>query len=149
MNVDAVKNALRRFTQRHRAAFDFVTKRESQLLELGAMAGVESHYRSNGYSTKVSSPGGARSFVVKTSTRGHPSKYSSILLEKNGQTAEAHMNLLVKGAHDEGVYCVDVGIVRAGAVPTEPDRKVKWECVPNKLLLSFARLGGSSCIRCY
>jgi hypothetical protein len=48
------------------------------------------------------------------------------------------MNLMVRGAHDEGIYCVDVGIVQAGIVPQKVDPRVKWVCVPNQALISFA-----------
>ena len=137
MNVEAVRQALRHFTRTHHAAFSVVAARESQLLELGAIVAVELHYRSNGYSSLIRSPEGTGTFVVKISTRGHPAKYSSILFEKSGETTEAHMNLLVRGAHDEGIYCVDVGIVHAGVVPEKVDRKVKWVCAPNDSLLSL------------
>lgn len=137
MNINAVKTALQQFTRHHRAAFSLIGSRESQLLELAAIVGIELHYRSNGYSTAIRSPGSAGTFVVKTSTRGHPAKYSCVVLEKDGERAEAHMNLMVRGAHDEGIYCVDVGIVRAEVVP-EKAGKAKWSCVPNESLLSFA-----------
>jgi hypothetical protein len=137
MNVEAVRRALRDFTRTHRAAFSVVAARESQLLELAAIVAVELHYRSNGYSSLIRSPEGTGTFVVKTSTRGHPAKYSSILFEKDGERTEAHMNLLVRGAHDEGIYCVDVGIVQAAVVPEKVDRKVKWVCAPNDSLLSL------------
>jgi hypothetical protein len=138
MNVDSVKEALREFTRKHRAAFTLVAKRESQLLELAAMVGVELHYRSNGYLTTIMSPGKGNVFVVKTSTRGHPSKYSFVLIEKGEESGEVHMNLMVRGAHDDGIYCVDVGIVKAGIVPQKKDPKIKWQCAPNGALISFA-----------
>jgi hypothetical protein len=47
------------------------------------------------------------------------------------------MNLMVRGAHDEGIYCVDVGIICPGVVP-EKAGKTKWTCVQNESLLSFA-----------
>jgi hypothetical protein len=55
------------------------------------------------------------------------------IFEKDGERTEAHMNLLVRGSHDEGIYCVDVGIVQAAVVPEKVDRKVKWVCVPKRL----------------
>ena len=51
MNVESVKSALREFTRTHKTEFTLVEKRESQLLELAAVVGVELHYRSNGYVT--------------------------------------------------------------------------------------------------
>ncbi len=137
MNVDAVTTALRDFARAHRTEFSVIDAREGQLLELATIVAVELHYRSNGYITSIRSPGEASTFVVKTSTRGHPAKYSSIILQKDSEQTEAHMNLQVRGAHDEGIYCVDVGIVRAGAVPEKVDRKVKWSCASNESLLSL------------
>jgi len=137
MDINVVQKALGDFTRKHRAAFSVIGERQSQLLELGAIVGVELHYRSNGYRSTVRSPQGAGTFVVKTSTRGHPSKYSSIVFEKDGAQIEAHMNLLVRSAQDDGIYCVDVGIVRPGVVPEKVNRKVKWSCIPNKSLLSL------------
>jgi hypothetical protein len=138
MNIDAIQQALREFTQKHRATFSMVAARQSPLLELAAIVGVDLHYRSNGYSSVIRSPEGSGTFVVKISTRGHPSRYSSITFEKDGQAAEAQMNLLVRGARDEGIYCVDVGIVEPGVVPENVSKKEKWVCVPNNSLLSFA-----------
>jgi hypothetical protein len=137
MNIDAVSEALHDFTRAHRTAFSVIAAREGQLLELAAIVAVELHYRSNGYITSIRSPGGAGTFVVKMSTRGHPANYSCIVFEKDGEQTEAHMNLLVRGAHDEGIYCVDVGIVQAGVVPEKVDRKVKWLCASNESLFSF------------
>ena len=137
MNIDAVQSAISDFTRKHRTTFSMLAARQSQLLELAAIVGVDMHYRSNGYASSIRSPEEQGTFVVKTSTRGHPAKYSSIAFEKDGKVTEAHMNLLVRGAHDDGIYCVDVGIVEAGAVPDKVSGKKKWLCVPNKSLLSL------------
>jgi hypothetical protein len=45
---------------------------------------------------------------------------------------------MVRGAHDDGIYCVDVGIVQTGIVPQKVDPKIKWQCAPNESLISFA-----------
>ncbi len=140
MNIDAVQTALQDFTRKHSTAFQLVAARQSQLLELAAIVGVDLHYRSNGYSSTIKSPEGTGTFVVKTSTRGHPGRYSSISFAKDGNVIEAHMNLLVRGARDEGIYCVDVGIVEAGAVPEKVAARGKWVCVPNASLFSFAEV---------
>lgn len=50
------------------------------------------------------------------------------------------MNLLVRGAHDEGVYCVDVGLVQPGVIPDTVSRKQKWICVENESLITFAEV---------
>lgn len=46
------------------------------------------------------------------------------------------MNLKVRSAHDQGVYCVDIGIVRAGVIPVSKPA-AKWECLSNADLVSF------------
>lgn len=139
MNANAVAAALKDFAKAHKTAFSEIAARESQLLELGAVVAVHGHYRSNDFNAVVQgAPGGT--FIVKTSTRGHPARYSKIVVEKNGDVAEIHTNLLVRGAHDEGVYCVDVGIVRPGAVPEKANRKQKWVCIENEALVTFAEV---------
>jgi hypothetical protein len=138
MNIAAVHEALLAFTKKHKTTFAWIGTRESQVLELASVVAVDLHYQSNGYATEIKSPDESQTFVVKTSTRGHPAKYSKIIMEKGGEVSEAHMNLMVQGAHDSGIYCVDVGIVRQGVIPEKADRKIKWQCAPNESLLSFA-----------
>src|SRR5688572_23247926 len=125
MDVSAVAAAVKDFAKAHKTAFSTIASRESQLLELGAVVAVHEHYRSNDYQSMVAGAGGG-TFIVKTSTRGHPARYSKIVVEKDGELAEIHMNLLVRGAHDEGVYCVDVGVVKPGVIPETVNRKQKW-----------------------
>ena len=140
MDVEAVNKALTSFVEKHKAAFTTISARQSQLLELAAIVGVELHYASNGYETKIESPPNAQAFVVKTNTRGHPGKYSLVHMRKENCNYEAHMNLLVRGAHDEGIYSVDVGIAKAGTVPKKIDKKVKWLYTENEDLVSFAEV---------
>lgn len=139
MNASAIAAALKDFVKIHKVAFSEISARESQLLELGAVVAVHEHYVSNGYTATVRGATGG-TFVVKTSTRGHPSRYSRIAVEKNGDAAEIHMNILVRGAHDEGVYCVDVGVVKPDVVPDTVNRKEKWICVENEVLITFAEV---------
>jgi hypothetical protein len=136
VDVSAITEALQDFSGTHKSAFSDISQRQSQLLELAAIIGVQEHYRSNGYvTTVVGAVDGT--FIVKTGTRGHPARYSRIRLEKDGLTMELHMNLLVRGAHDEGVYCVDVGVVQTGVVPERARPKHKMgmrrEQVPHYL----------------
>ncbi len=139
MDVSAISEALKDFVRAHKTAFSEIPARESQLLELAAVVAVHEHYRSNDYVTTVIGAVGG-TFVVKTGTRGHPSRYSRIRVEKHGAAAEIHMNLLVRGAHDEGVYCVDVGVVQPDVVPDTVSRKQKWICVENESLITFAEV---------
>lgn len=140
MRDDAIAGLLADFTREYSLVFIGLGHRQSQILELCAVVAVQDHYRSLDYDVAVRHPDGGRDFVVKTSTRGHPSRYSRIVVTKDGDVAEIHMNLLVRGAHDEGIYCVDVAIVEPGVVPGPTDHKSKWECLANEALISFAEV---------
>jgi hypothetical protein len=139
MDVSAITEALKDFCGTHKTAFSDISQRQSQLLELAAIVGIQEHYRSNGYVTTIIGTVDG-TFVVKTGTRGHPARYSRIRVEKDGVAAELHMNLLVRGAHDEGVYCVDVGVVQPLVVPEKAARKQKWICVENESLITFGEV---------
>jgi hypothetical protein len=52
------------------------------------------------------------------------------------ESLEIHMNIFVRGAHDEGIYCVDVGVVKSGVVPEKVNRTEKWICVENGTLVT-------------
>jgi hypothetical protein len=142
VDVEAIQRLLGEFVRQHRAAFSQVSERESQLLELGAIVAVERHYSSNGFLTRPVAPSGGdgRTFVVKSGTRGHPARYSRVIATKDADTVELHMNLMVRGAHDVGIYCVDVGVVRAGVIPETARRSDKWACVENSSLVTFAEV---------
>jgi hypothetical protein len=47
------------------------------------------------------------------------------------------MNLLVRSAHDDGIYCVDLAVTREGEVPTST-QPPKWICLTNDDLITFA-----------
>ena len=139
MDVEKVRNAIRRFARRHRQAFSEIPKRQSAMLELGAIVGVAEHYRSNGFDVDFRNPKGRNEFVIKTSTRGKPWNYSSVVLKRGKIESELHMNLVVRSAHDNGRYCVDVAIVRPDSVPTKKP-KSQWICLPNQDVQSFAEV---------
>jgi len=46
---------------------------------------------------------------------------------------------MVRSAHDDGIYCVDVGVVRANSVPREKPND-GWHCVGNSDLITFAEV---------
>jgi len=139
MNVDVIKQSLIQFERRHSVAFSHMSSRQSSILELGAIVGVQEHYRSNGFQIRVENPHQAGRFFVKLSSRGDPWKYSRIIVTKGKITAELHMNLVVEGAHDKGRYCVDVGIVNPNRVPRKKPQ-LKWTCLPNNRLISFVEV---------
>lgn len=137
MIIDEVENAVRRVLKRHPEALKAVASSQSKLLELAAVTGVAEHFKHLGFEIKVAGKTPSGAFLVKTSTRGYPWNFSRFEIASDGEKMEIHMNLMVRGAHDEGVYCVDVGVVSAGVIPTKKSKE-KWVCAPNKSLISFA-----------
>lgn len=138
MNLEALAKSLEAFVIRHRVTMERLGRRQSQILELGATIGVSQHYSASGFKVTVKNPSSGV-FVIKNGTRGHPCDYSRILCEKEGDMVEIHMNATVRGAHDGGIYCVDVALVKPNVIP-EKRPKGKWECIANRDLLSFAEV---------
>lgn len=140
MNVEAIEKSIQGFIKKHKSSLYAVGLTQSKALELGATVGVSEHYRSNGYDVEIENPkSNPSSFVVKTSTRGHPWNFSRIHLERDGNRFELHMNLMVRSAHDEGIYCVDVGIAKPESVPSAKTQE-QWICIENKSLISFSEV---------
>lgn len=139
MNVDEIEKAIKRIIKKHRAVFVKIGSSQPKLLELSAITGLAEHYKACGYSVQVSNPKGKRSFTVKTSTRGFPWNFSRIVAEKNGTSVELHMNLMVRSAHDDGVYCVDVGVTFANMIPFKKPSG-NWICLNNEHLITFAEV---------
>jgi hypothetical protein len=139
MNIEAIAATLASFVARHETTFVNLGSRQTQVLELAAIVGVSQHYSASGFAIDVRNPKDKSRFVVKTGTRGHPAEYSRILCSRNGETVELHTNLVVRGAHDDGIYCVDVGIVVPGRVPSVRSKE-KWLGLENRDLVSFAEV---------
>jgi hypothetical protein len=139
MDVTEIKKAIERVIRRHSKIFAQIGSNQPKLLELGAITGLAEHYKACGYSVRVANPKGKRSFTVKTSSRGFPWNFSRIVAEKGGASVELHMNLMVRSAHDDGVYCVDVGITVANGVPVEKPT-TDWICLNNIDLITFAEV---------
>ncbi len=137
MNLVNVKNAVKRVILKHSGGFRQIAASQTQLLELASVTGIAEHYRSIGASVSPVNPKGKRGFVVKTSTRGYPWNFSYFACDLSGEKFEIRMNLMVNGAHDEGIYCVDVGITKSNSVPySEPPNL--WIRVDNSDLITFA-----------
>lgn len=145
MDVSAVQRAVRTFISRHHTAFDRVASRETQLLEVAALAVVAEHYRRHGYTV------GPRNLVngefrVKLGSRGRISNFSWFEASDPGGSVEIHANLPVLSAFgsDEGIYVVDVGVVRARPVLGEVRRNPKTgkgsEYVHNGDLITFVEV---------
>lgn len=136
MDLSKIRTAIRRVIRNHAEAFAAIGSNQSKLLELASIAGFAEHYKANGFTVTVKNPKQKRYFAVKTSTRGDPWNFSHFVAVNGQETVEIHMNLKVRSAHDQGVYCVDVGIARAGAIP-QAKGATKWDCLPNPDLISF------------
>lgn len=139
MDLAEVKAAIKRAIRAHRAAFQAVANDQAKLLELAAITGYAEHYRSHNYQVTIANPAGSRFFNIKTSTRGDPWNFSRFVAVQGDDAVELHMNLKVRSAHDQGIYCVDVGIVRAGQIPNSKPAAL-WECLDNRSLISFAEV---------
>lgn len=143
MNISAVQASINTFLRRHRQSFANISSNQSKALELALIVGVTAHYKSNGYNVAVVNPRRTASvFRIKTSTRGDPWNFSHIRLEQHGHVYEVHANLVVRSAHDQGKYCVDLAVVKGGAVPTETRRVRggKWEVLDNSDLVTFGEV---------
>ena len=140
VDIEAVGKHIHAFLKKHSQALYKLSTNQSKTLELAVTVAVSEHYTSHGYSVSVNNPlSKPNRFVIKTSTRGYPWNFSVLHLERDGVEFEAHMNLLVRSAHDEGRYCVDLGVVNQGVVPNAKP-KVTWDCVPNDQLVTFAEV---------
>jgi hypothetical protein len=137
MNLANVRDAVKRVISRHSGGFRLIAASQTQLLELASVTGIAEHYRSIGASVNAVNPKGKRGFVVKTSTRGYAWNFSYFDCELGDERFEIRMNLMVNSAHDEGIYCVDVGVVKAESVPVSKPA-IDWHRVENADLITFA-----------
>jgi|SRR5882762_7832232 len=139
MNVKLVKHAIKQFAKKHRQTFYEVGSRQTQLFELGGAVGVIQHHRSAGYHISFSHPGKGNRFRIKASTRGHPCDYSRVICERKEAIFELHFNVATRGAHDDGIYVVDVGAVKSGSIPLIRP-KGSWVAIKNDSLITFAEI---------
>lgn len=139
MNVTAIKNQLRRFIKRYNTQFDNMGKRQSQLLELSALVIATQHYRKSGYQI-VAKNLRAGEFRVKTGAPGKPFNFSWFEAKKNDDVIiEIHANFPIKSYYtlDNGIYVVDVGVIKAGHLPQTKRDKKDWKAMENDKLLTF------------
>lgn len=136
MDLAKVQAAIRRVIRRHAEAFAAIGGNQAKLLELASITGFAEHYKAASFEVRVHNPKGKAYFAVKTGTNGDPWNFSYFTASDSSSSVELHMNVKVRSAHDEGMYCVDVGVVRDGAIPKQKS-SVKWECLPNADLITF------------
>lgn len=136
MEIVELVESIRKVVADHIGALREIGESQTKLLELASVTGVVQHFAALGYDAQVSNPTGS-TFRVKTSTRGFPWNFSYFTLQSGNEKIEVHMNLMVRSARDEGIYCVDVAVVKPGTI-LNPGKGQKWVCVENEALLSFA-----------
>ena len=138
MNINDVVTHITDFVKLYKQELYTLSQNESKALELAGTIAVSEHYKYLGYSIEIVNPENSKnSFCVKTSTRGFPWNFSFVRIAKENNIFEIHTNLSVKSYHDEGVYCVDIGIIKEKSIIKD---KTKWKCVENKQLVSFGEV---------
>jgi hypothetical protein len=139
VDVDLVRRELRKFVKHHRGAFEEVSRRQAQFLEIGAMAFVVEHYRKKKYAIEAMGLSGGRIFHVKLGSRGNPANYSWFRCRRGLAEFDVYLNLPVLSSYgDGGVYVVDVGVVHAGLVLTRKDGEPL--ALRNRDLITFAEV---------
>ncbi len=124
---------------RHPEALRTVASSQTKLLELAAITGVAEHFKDQGFVVTTEGLGPRSSFRVKTSASGYPWNFSRFRVQREDEAYEIHMNLKVRGAHDEGIYCVDVAVIDTAIVPQEKPQK-QWLCAENEPLKTFVEV---------
>jgi len=140
VKLDEIQYAIVRVIRKHKEVLAELSSKQSAMLELAGITGLVEHYKSQGSKAVLISPKGKPGFVVKTSTRGEPWNFSRFSLTGDHEPVELHMNMKVRGAHDPGVYCVDLAIIKASSVPDKKPASAKWECLDNNDLITFGEV---------
>src|SRR6266516_2492965 len=139
VDVDAIKRELSRFVTRHRAAREEVSQRQSQFLEIGAMAFVAEHYRKKNYTVEARGLDSSQLFHFKLGSQGNPAHYSWFTCRRGYAEVDVYLNLPVLGSYVDGVvYVVDVGVIRGGSLSER--REGEPLAVRNRDLITFAEV---------
>lgn len=136
MDLNKIQAAIKRVIRKHSEAFATIGSNQPKLLELASITGFAEHYKAHGFFVRVHNPKGKSYFAMKAGTNGDPWNFSYFSASDGIENVELHMNVKVRSAHDLGMYCVDVGVVKANAIP-ESKPAEKWECLPNADLVTF------------
>lgn len=140
IDLDGVSKSLREFVGSHRAEFQKLTSRQSQLLEIGAFLTAAKHYELAGYGVELKNPRVGQ-IKVKLGTRGDPWNFSRFEVSGEDVRFEIHTNLpVVDAVGTPGArYVVDVAVVEWEEVPSKkPGRKEeKFEALENESLVTF------------
>lgn len=138
MDTSTVRDALIAFAKGYKTELHRLNLSKSQLLEIGSLAMCAEHYRLAGYEV---SPNNLQkgAFRVKLGSRGYPWNFSWFECARDGEMVELHSNLSVYSEYrlDDGVYVVDVGVCKGGAVPRSKTAD-EWCAIENQDLVTFA-----------
>lgn len=138
MNVQTLESTVVALLQRYRSAVFSAVSRQSERLEIASIVAFAEHYRVNGWVVRPVNPKGLRSrFVAKTRTSGQPAAYSHFSAQRGRASVEIRMNLAVRGAHDAGIYCVDVAVLAPGKYPPSTAKTAAWMPLENRYLVTF------------
>lgn len=135
MNVAKVADRIDQFVSQNSGLLREIPTIQSQVLELAVAVAAAEHYETFKYEVEFVNPKRGQEFVVKSTSRGQPWKYSRILVRRGASEFEIHMNLSVRSARDSGIYCLDLAVTPMGAVPVQRDPN--WKCLPNASLITF------------
>jgi hypothetical protein len=140
MNVTAISEYVAEFIKSHKTEFEELSRRETQLLELGALVLTAEHYKQRGYDVTACNLVHDR-FRVKCGAKGNPWNFSWFECTRDETVLEVHANLQVESAYqlDNGVYAIDVGVTQAGWMPDKKGRK-NWRSVNNDSLITFVEV---------
>lgn len=140
MDLGKVKGFVLSLLHGHERALRTIATHQTAFLELAAFVATQEQYRLSGAETQMVHPGGS-TLRVKTSTRGHPSLFSRIEVNRGADTWEVHMNLPTRGAFGDGIFCVDIGVSKFGAVPMSRKKSdPPWFACRNEDLITFAEV---------
>jgi hypothetical protein len=138
VDVEAVRRELSRFIARYHAAFAEISRRQAQLLEIGALTFAVEHYKKRNYTVHAMGVSDGL-FLVKLGSQGDPRNYSWFTCDRAANHFDIYLNLPVFGSHgDGGIYVVDVGVVQHGALPKR--RRGEPFGVDNHRLITFAEV---------
>lgn len=139
IDINQIVNDLTEIISNYNVQFYNLERRESQLLELSALIFAAEYYKENGYVvTPKNLTKDTNEFYIKIKANAKPFKYSFFELERNDNKFEIHSNLQVKGCYDDnGIYVVDVAVIREANFPLKPKEQKDWKGIQNKELVTF------------
>lgn len=139
IDISHIADDLTEIINRFQIQFYNLDRKESQLLELSALVFTAEYYRERDYIvTPKNLIDGANEFFIKIRANAKPFRYSYFDICKGEEKFEIHGNLQVKGCFDEnGIYVVDVAVIKNGQIPTILKEQKKWKAVPNSGVITF------------